>query len=352
MDKLFRDRVRGCLIAGAAGDALGYEVEFTSLGSICSRFGQAGIREYVTDRETGKAIISDDTQMTLFTANGLLLQEGHPGERTPESWIYTAYLDWLETQESVACPPKLCWLREIPELRKLRAPGGTCLNALRYGDMGSVDEPINNSKGCGGIMRVAPVAVYGRTKGWDAAKTAALGAEAAAITHGHPFGWMSAAALTDIVYRILGGDDVSTAVYECMDDMERIYEDNPWSAKLTRGMRLAVGLAKNNASDAENIRQLGEGWVGEEALYIAVYCAVKYADDLDGALAAAVNHNGDSDSTGAITGNILGACLGYEAVSEKWKANLELHDVILEIADDFCMAEKDRDAEWNRKYAG
>jgi len=49
-----------------------------------------------------------------------------------------------------------------------------------------------------------------------------------------------------------------------------------------------------------------------------------------------VNHDGDSDSTGAITGNILGAHLGYDAIEDKWKRDLELSDVILEIADDLC----------------
>ena len=326
-------------------------MEFAFLNDIRARFGQRGIREYVPDRATGTAIISDDTQMTLFTANGLLLQEGHPGERTPESWIYTAYLDWLETQSEGENAPEVCWLREIPELRAQRAPGVTCLSALDSGDMGSVDKPINKSKGCGGIMRVAPVAVYGRMKGWNAAKTAALGAEVAAITHGHPFGWMSAAALMDIVYRILGGTGVCEAVSECMDTMEALYKKSPWAAELTAGMRHAVLLAQNNTADTENILQLGKGWVGEEALYIAVYCAVKYADDPDAALIASVNHDGDSDSTGAITGNILGAHCGYEAINEKWKTNLELHDIILEIADDLCMDEKDRKADWIQKYA-
>ena len=351
MDKQFRDRVRGCLIAGAAGDALGYEVEFTSLEEILKQFGPGGIRKYVLDCMTGTAIVSDDTQMTLFTANGLLLQEGHPGKRTPESWVYTAYLDWLETQAGTKKAPEACWIREIPELRYRRAPGITCLKELRSGDMGSVDEPINNSKGCGGIMRAAPAAVYGRIKGWDAEKTAALGAEVAAITHGHPFGWMSSAAFVDIVYRILGGMDVRGAVLGSIEAMELLYEGNPWVQKLAKDMRRAVSLAQNDASDAENICQLGEGWVGEEALYIAIYCAVKYPDDLGAALIAAVNHSGDSDSTGAIAGNIVGASIGYEAIPEEWKKELELRDIILEIADDLCMDEKNRDAEWLRKYA-
>ena len=54
---------------------------------------------------------------------------------------------------------------------------------------------------------------------------------------------------------------------------------------------------------------------------------------------AAVNHGGDSDSTGAVTGNILGAAIGYEAIPQFFRDDLELHDVILHIADDIYRGE-------------
>jgi ADP-ribosylglycohydrolase len=101
---------------------------------------------------------------------------------------------------------------------------------------------------------------------------------------------------------------------------------------------------------------LGEGWVAEETLAIAVYCALKYQNDFDTALRVSVNHNGDSDSTGAVTGNILGAFIGYNAISQKYKDNLELHDLILEIANDLCNDCKINeygsylDEVWERKY--
>jgi hypothetical protein len=48
----------------------------------------------------------------------------------------------------------------------------------------------------------------------------------------------------------------------------------------------------------------------------------------------AVNHDGDSDSTGAITGNLLGAMLGMKAIQKTWLEPLELRDTIAEIAGD------------------
>ena len=88
--------------------------------------------------------------------------------------------------------------------------------------------------------------------------------------------------------------------------------------------------------DLENIRSLGQGWVAEETLAIAIYCSLKYTDDFSKGIIASVNHSGDSDSTGAVTGNILGALVGYGKIDDKWKYNLECSDVILEIADDIC----------------
>ncbi|MBR3024535.1 MAG: ADP-ribosylglycohydrolase family protein [Oscillospiraceae bacterium] len=48
------------------------------------------------------------------------------------------------------------------------------------------------------------------------------------------------------------------------------------------------------------------------------------------------DRRGDSDSTGAVCGNILGAYLGYDAIPQKYKDNLELHDLILQLSDDLC----------------
>ena len=97
---------------------------------------------------------------------------------------------------------------------------------------------------------------------------------------------------------------------------------------------LAIQLSDNDESDLNNIIQIGEGWVAEETLGVAIYCSLRHKDDFSAAIISAVNHSGDSDSTGAVTGNILGAFLGFDAIEEKWKKDLELYDVILEMASD------------------
>jgi len=110
-------------------------------------------------------------------------------------------------------------------------------------------------------------------------------------------------------------------------------------------------LADSGMTDCEAIKKLGEGWVGEEALAIAVYCALKYRDDFRKAIIASVNHSGDSDSTGSITGNILGAYLGMNSIPKKWIEKLELREVIIQIADDLLVGYQEND-QWNQRYPG
>lgn len=360
------DRYRGCLLGGAAGDALGYPVEFLDADSISLRYGESGITEYVL--ENGVALISDDTQMTLFTANGLLLgttrgmmrgvSVGYP------DYIASCYKEWRRTQietyplhEKYPCS----WLVNVPRLFSRRAPGNTCLDAVASlcgGTKGAIEEPLNNSKGCGGIMRVAPVGLYLGEKHYSPDEIARIGAETAALTHGHELGYIPAAALVHIIHAVSHSDEVALvdAVRDAMAAVRRLFPKAKHLDELDTLVRVAIELSKSDLDDLEAIPVLGGGWVAEETLAIAVYCSLKYEDDFEKALIAAVNHSGDSDSTGSVTGNILGARLGAKAIPEKYLAHLELKDVILEIADDLfndCKLTENgffEDERWESKY--
>lgn len=357
------DRIRGSLMAGAAGDALGYTVEFMSRNSILARYGNRGITEFDLDAE-GKAPVSDDTQMTLFTACGMLMgitrgyMRGIGGQ--PEKYVNGAYLDWYYTQtgkkkQMLTNDFHYTRLRDLPQLAHRRAPGNTCLSACESLLQGR--EVQNNSKGCGGIMRVAPMALlmagyWSRgEKCYDVPFMDEAGGEVAAVTHKHPLAFLPSAMLTHLIYRVIRMDeeevkanmaDIALESIAALDDIYKgeYNDDKHFLARLTR---MAVSLAANDESDAENIRALGEGWTGEEAWAIALYCAVRHVDSIEDAIIAAVNHDGDSDSTGAICGNIMGAIYGYEAIKRKHlfcpqgkelEQTLELSDLILTLADD------------------
>lgn len=357
------NRIKGCLVGGAVGDALGYAVEFSTLSEIIMKFGESGIKRYELDG--GLARISDDTQMALFTANALLFGETRGQMRGigagPAGYFTEAYLDWYETQTE-KYPLRdyhSSWLVNFREFFSRRAPGGTCMSALQAGGRGTVERPVNNSKGCGGVMRVAPIGVYFAGKAhWEQEKVDMAGAKAAAVTHGHELGYIPSAALVHIVCQLASAEkpDVFAAVLSSMEAMPKLFPEAGFMRYYLDLMDKAIDLSQKDVDDRNAIRQLGEGWVAEETLAIAVYCAIKHADSFEDAIVASVNHDGDSDSTGAVTGNILGTALGYTSIPDHYLEKLELRDIIEEISEDLyndCqMSEYSdyRDPVWESKY--
>lgn len=325
-----KEYYRGCLIGGAIGDAMGWPVEFLSLDEIKRKHGANGIRNLQLSRK-GKAEITDNTQMTLFTAEGILQAEMYRRENgiiDTVSCVYFAYMRWLHTQgyerNNTLKSIYQGELLEITELYARRAPGISCLSALASGKQGLVYEPINDSKGCGGVMRVAPIGlIYSKEKAFQ------IATDCAAITHGHPLGYLSAGALACIISCIIEGSSLEGAVKEGLNKLK----NHRGHEQCTKLINKAIDLSKTHKDPVDAISELGEGWVGEEALAISIYCALKYSNDFESAICAAVNHDGDSDSTGSITGNILGAYIGIDNIPEKWTEHVELVDVITKMAD-------------------
>ena len=212
--------------------------------------------------------------------------------------------------------------------------------------------PQNYSKGCGGIMRVAPMGLLNAALGgYNKPHLAEAGAKIAKTTHLHPLGYLPAALLTLLLERIvpLTPEQVKSSKYDIINDgldiMMQMYGNDLLSdKKYLRELTLrAVELSKADVTDSEAIRQLGEGWTGDEAWAISLYCALRHIDSMREAIIAAVNHDGDSDSTGSITGNIMGAIYGYEAIKKErlfcpegksFEETIELHNIILALADD------------------
>lgn len=368
------DRIQGCMFGGAVGDALGYPVEFMGEEEIHRHYPSGRIEAYDLDLEEGMALISDDTQMSLFTANGLLVQDTRISMRgvggRPRNYVVNAYEDWYDTQISSyekyhrEHSDQSSWLMDVYDLFHRRAPGNTCMSALKLirqnkhysGD--GIKNPLNNSKGCGGVMRVAPIALWYRGSNMKMLDQEA--AQLAAITHGHPLGYLSAAALVHVLHNIVYGREGMETLEDYIRDAEQgmidAFGQDEWTDQLNGIMENAIALSANDKTDLENIHVLGEGWTGEEALGIGLYCALRYRNDFSAGVIAAVNHRGDSDSTGAVAGNLLGAMLGYSSIEAKWKRNLELSGVILEMASDIChgcqMDEYSNytDPDWMRKY--
>ncbi|MCS5421733.1 MULTISPECIES: ADP-ribosylglycohydrolase family protein [Psychrilyobacter] len=341
---------RGCLIGGAVSDALGAPIEFMSLEKIKKKFGKNGIKDLVYDKKH-KAKITDDTQMTMFTAEGLLrgnVRQNYKGICDPTSVVFHAYLRWFYTQGEKTQNKNFKeteydgWLIKVEDLHARRSPGYTCISSLVKGVMGDVEKPINNSKGCGGVMRVAPVGLCVRED-----MVFELACEIAAITHGHPSGYLAAGVFAMVISNIISGMSI---IYSINNSLE-ILKTKKYHEKCLSKIQLAIKLALESKSTEEDIKRIGEGWVAEEAIAISIYCSLLADSNFEKGVSMAANHSGDSDSTGSITGNILGAYLGISSIPKKWTDNVELFYEIVELADDLLICFKDKN-EWWKKYPG
>lgn len=360
-----KDRFRGCLCGGAVGDALGYPVEFLEDSSIFRRYGESGITAYALDPD-GIAEVSDDTQLTLFTANALLAASTVrkvTGEKTKpyRQYLIDCYRDWYRTQAKNDGLPgaagECAWLCSIPELNNSRSPEEVCASVLAGDRFGSVRSPLNDRKGCGGLMRVASIGLFFGSGEGQMPKIDLLAAEAAAITHGHELGYLPAAVLAHIVHRGAYCEmDLDDAVEDAMETVGELFPNAVHWQELQALVDRAMELAEEKMDDLDAIRELGEGFAAEETLAIAIYCALKYENDFERAMIAAVNHSGNSASTASVTGNILGAFLGVRRIPTRFLRPLEMLDIVAEIADDLfdgCHpdpATGQVSAEWAEKY--
>lgn len=359
MSRTSKSHYIGCLIGGAIGDALGAPIEFMSSPEIQERYGDSGVKGYVEFRD-GHGEFTDDTQMTLFTAEALLRAElrSHMrgiGGAYPQI-AHCSYLRWLKTQGketnhrlSGTEMVDSGWLINQKGLHIQRAPGNSCISALMSERSRSIDEPINNSKGCGGIMRVAPVGLM-RYESPDIAFQ--WGCDSAAITHGHSTGYLSAGFFASMISAIVSGATLT----ESIETAKELLCAQEHHKEVLDAVKAAERAAQTGSFSVATLENLGEGWIAEEALGISLYCCLTHQDNLLSGVLSAVNHGGDGDSTGSIAGNILGLIHGVDAIPEKLANNLQLSDLVCEMAEDLYIRVKgDMDnpnEDWCKKYPG
>lgn len=335
MDK--RDRIRGAMIGCAAGDALGYPVEALSEAAIVERYGLRGITDYDLE-ENGTARITADTQLMLLSANGILFAHTRGALRGIMAPVYqyfdAFYMDWyrLQTTER-ASRSRVGWINAYPALSAKRAPSPTSMRVFSSDKFGSMDEPVNDSKGSGCLLRTVPI---GLSYSDDPAYLLDLAANTAALTHGNEVAWMASRALALIISLIIHQElSITEAVNKTLKALDKSFPDSRTVVyELSRTIRSAMSLATSASSDLDAIHALGKGWVADEALAIGLLCALRHENDIAGAMTFAANHGGDSNTTAAIAGTLVGARIGFNAIPDRFVDRLELVDVILELADD------------------
>ena len=357
----FASRIRGCLLGGAIGDALGSAVEFDDIDTIRARFGPDGLREFAA--LDGGARFADGTQLTLYTADGLLeaLEWANDGVAADiNACVWLAYLRWLATQ-GVPVPPSAPfqpprWIDSHAVLKQRRSPDEACLGGLATGEMGTVLRPVNaDVNGSGTVGRSAP---FGLIPHIEPATVYKLSADAAALTHGHPAARQAAGIFSLLIQDIATG----TAVRAAAENALGYLQDQPLgrgeapdaglAGRLEAALRLSgpalepesPGDAGTLLSPEDVVRELGGGRTAEEALAVALYAVLATAapepsadagqaeSHYRAAVAVAVNHSGGSDATASIAGNILGTFYGEGCLPASWIEALEGADVIRGLA--------------------
>lgn len=306
-------RIEACLLGGALGDALGERIEFQDADTIVGRY-PLGV-----PFPPNPAPITDDTQMTLFTAEGITRALRGAGTMTEE--VHAALLRWYATQGGRPhVPVTLDGIAQDKRLWYRRAPGMTCMGAL--GAVKALGQPAeNDSKGCGTIMRVAPVAFLRAHEILDTSITTS------ALTHGHHTGQDAAAAWAIILRELLVGTALEEAAQRALP--------GPFTQETREAIRNALHAPRDGS--VETVHSLGGGWVAEEALAIALYACL-CSEDIATALRIAVTHSGDSDTTGAIAGNALGILYPEAVLDHPWAHQVECRDLIQAVSRDLAEA--------------
>ena len=380
-------RLLGCLLGGAIGGALGAPIESRSLAEIRAEYGPHGLTEYAAG-EHGKGAVTGETQLMMRTAQAVIQASvrararGIGGALVP--MIQETYLDWLSKGDasvpppvpgtpppavpsppavpppgdaSPAFPPPVPSPPALPPLPPLldggrREVGRSTLEALRKAaargkpldPLGTPDEPINDSKGSGGVVRVAPCG-FGAGSAEGAFD---LGCRAAALTHGNPGGYLPGGVHAALVWGLVRGLEFGEALRLAREQLK----ERKHHKETSKALDAAERLAAQGPATPEQVESLGRGFTAPEALSIAVYVMLRVGDGVPAdhwafwkrdviavreALQRAVNHSGDSDSTGMLAGNLLGARYGAAAFPGRWQAEVENRMDIITVAADCAL---------------
>lgn len=330
----FRSRVRGALLGGAIGDALGAGVSGLTLEEIREAHGADAVTDFVA-AHGGRGCVTAVTQLTLFTVDGLIRAQVRrdTGAWHPPTDVHQAHLRWAATQHDWGPDERRKdngWLAGQEWLYSRRAPTRECLGGFGDTVMGTLDRPkYPTAHDSAALTRSAP---FGLLVGWEPQLVFQLAVECAAQTHGHPTALLSAGALAVIMHGLARGETLDGSVQHGL----ALLAERPGHEPVTEALQQALGTVRQGIPGPALIESLCATDSAEEVLAVAVYCAL-VGEDIRHGLRLAVNHGGPSAATGALCGALLGALHGETALPPAWLAELEGRATLLELADDFAM---------------
>ncbi|MFJ6086290.1 ADP-ribosylglycohydrolase family protein [Streptomyces sp. NPDC092369] len=330
----FRSRVRGTLLGVSVGDALGAPVDELDLEEIREAYGAEGVADLVFAYGR-RGAVTHLTQLTLFSVDGLIRAQVRrdTGAWHPPTDLHRAYLRWASTQRDWGPDERRKddgWLAREEWLYARREPTRALLIGFGDDTMGTLESPKNPAElGPEATARSAP---FGLLVGWEPQLVVQLAVECAAQTHGHPTAYLSAGAYAVIVHGLARGESLDAAVQRALG----LLAARPGHEHVSDALQHALGAVRQGMPTPARVEELAADGSADGVLAAAVYCAL-VGEDVRHGLCLAVNHDGPSGATGALTGGLLGALHGETALPPAWLAELEGRPTLLELADDFAM---------------
>ena len=346
---------RGCFLGMAIGDAMGATADEMSLQEIFDEFGQDGLLGY--DLRNDAAAVTSYTQVATYVANGLLLYvtRGKPG--TQMQFITLALREWGKRQHFPRDPARsMCWVSQIPELRRKLCRDAWLLDAMRLEKLGTPEKPLNSASSPGAILTGAMMGLLFDPVRMEIPEIGNLAVQTVALTHGDPEAFLSAAVLAYAVAGIIQEPDypLQEQFSQAIDAVCAQFGDRYSQTKhLSKTLRKAISMANAAGTDPHKDMEKLYCSTAGQCLAGAIYACLTSHEDFDTAMITAVNHSGRSAAVAAITGAVLGALLTEKELPEFYLESLEAANVLRTVAEDFAQGSPTRglfDDDWDHKY--
>lgn len=346
----------GSLLGLAVGDAMGYSVDKKSWSEICEAYGPNGLLGY--DLANGSADVTSYTQLAAFTANAMLLAITRSSGDSYSPALVLAVRQWYKSQQFRGAPDKTrCWVAQVPSLRRRHCMDTQMLDALSRETIGTPEKPVFRSITPGALTAALGVGLCYDSRRMTESQLMRLGMEAVAFTHGRPEAYICGAYLALVIARLL--QDPQTSLTELFtgaltDVVARFDATYPEDAQQFDALiRKALALTRDPEMTPLAAMTVLACTTAAECVAGAVYAATIHPANFDEAMIVSVNHSGRSCAVGALTGGILGARLGAEALPEFYLESLECGTYLQELAQDLhdCRQEsRIFDDDWDQKY--
>lgn len=346
----------GCLLGLAVGDAMGSIIDKKSWEDICENYGPNGLLGY--DLQSDYAEVTSYTQLAAFVANGLLLNATRGQGDAYSRFITMALREWAKSQQFLAITEKTnCWMAQVGPMRRRACMDTRMVDTLSRETLGTPEAPANSSEGPGGITAAVPIGLFYDAEKMDPKLLGELGAQSVAMIHGAQEAFISGAVIAYAIAGIMEEPDLPPAEQftRAMDGVR-----GQFSQQFPQGVEEVdkqLQTAFRFAADGEITPLVAMTMLGcttaAECLAGAVYACMVHMGNFDEALITAVNHSGRSGAVGALTGAVMGARLGAEALPGFYLESLEVCDVLQELAEDMIQRRKFTrvfDDDWDHKY--